>query len=229
MMVRLSKRLVLVNLVLAAVAVVLAVSLARDLSRSRPIPAPPAARRTQAAAVAKDGGEPTPADEKLGDYNVIVTKHLFNPSRSEGGPVAVAAAAPPPPKPMLLGVIVDGPKSRAYLEDASTKRVFGYQIGDSVSGGRLDKITEDKVVIVRPDGVIDVLLRDPSKPKPAAAAAGAQAPHPPAARAGNLGQPPVMPRANRRLPAEPAPPVQNPPIPQAPPSPQPPPAAEAEQ
>jgi hypothetical protein len=131
---------------------------------------------------------------------------------------------------MLLGVIVDGPKSRAYLEDASTKRVFGYQIGDSVSGGRLDKITEDKVVIVRPDGAIDVLLRDPSKPKPTAATAGAQAPHPPTARAGNPGgQPTVVPRANRRLPAEPAPPVQNAPAPPAPPNPQPPPAAEAEQ
>ncbi|MFI5042031.1 MAG: hypothetical protein ACHQNA_09325, partial [Acidimicrobiales bacterium] len=163
-------------------------------------------RRAQAPApTAAEGTQAAPAEENLGVYNVIVTKHLFNPSRSEGGPVAVAPAAPPPPKPMLLGVIVDGPKSRAYLEDASTKRVFGYQIGDSISGGRLDKITEDKVVIVRPDGAIDVLLRDPSKPKPTTAAAGGPGQHQPPARAGNApvpGQPPVPPRAIRRLPAD---------------------------
>src|SRR5215472_9872194 len=217
MIARLSKRLLLVNLALAVVAVLLTVTLVRDLSRSRPLPAPPAPRRAQASVpAAQDGADPASAEDKLGAYNVIVTKHLFNPSRSEGGPMAATPTAPPPPKPMLLGVIVDGPKSRAYLEDASTKRVFGYQIGDSVSGGRLDKITEDKVVIVRPDGAIDVLLRDPSKPKPTAATAGAQAPHPPTARAGNPGgQPTVVPRANRRLPAEPAPPVQNAPAPPA--------------
>ena len=70
---------------------------------------------------------------------------------------------PLPPKPILLGVVVDGPASRAYLEDPSTKRVFGYQVGDSVAGGKLEKIADDRIQISRADGVMDVLLRDPTQ------------------------------------------------------------------
>jgi len=209
---RVSKRLLLVNVILAAVAVFFVVSLVRDLTRSRPLPPPPAPRRAQAAAPVEEQAQSAIAGEQLAAYNVIVAKHLFNPSRSEGGAAAAATpAAPPPPKPMLLGVVVDGPKSRAYLEDASTKRVFGYQIGDTVAGGRLDQITDDKVVIVRPDGTMEVMLRDPSKPKPAAPAAGTpgQPASPPPAVPGSRAEtppaaprPPVTPRAIRRLPAE---------------------------
>ena len=206
MMFRLSKRFVLLNVLLAAVAVFLGVLLVRDYMRKIPLPAPPAARRAQPASP-EEPAAPTVADEKLTTYNVIVAKHLFNPSRSEGGPPTAAPAPPPPPKPTLLGVVVDGSTSRAYLEDAVTKRVLSYKVGDSVSGGRLDKITDDKVVIVRPDGAVDVLLRDPSKPKPPAAGPPGQ-PTPPQAGAAQPGQPtppaqpPVTPRAVRRLPAE---------------------------
>jgi len=210
---RVSKRLLLVNVILAAVAVFFVVSLVRDLTRARPLPPPPAPRRAQAAAPVEEQAQSAIAGEQLAGYNVIVAKHLFNPSRSEGGATAAAApAAPPPPKPMLLGVVVDGPKSRAYLEDATTKRVFGYQIGDTVAGGRLDQITDDKVVIVRPDGAMEVMLRDPSKPKPAAAspagAPGQPAGPQPAAPGSRVetppagGRPPVTPWAIRRLPAE---------------------------
>ena len=217
MMFRLSKRFVLLNVLLAAVAVFLGVLLVRDYARKIPLPAPPAARRAQPASPEEPA--PTVTDEKLTTYNVIVAKHLFNPSRSEGGPPPAAPAPPPPPKPTLLGVVVDGPKSRAYLEDAVTKRVLGYRIGDTISGGRLDKITDDKVVIVRPDGAVDVLLRDPSKPKPPAApTAGAPGqPTPPQAGAPQPGQPtppaqpPMTPRALRRLPAEQQPQPQQPP------------------
>jgi hypothetical protein len=203
----LSKRLWLVNVVLLAVAIVLVTTLARDLTRSRPLPPAPVApqRQAQAAAQAEDA-QPSPAStEQLAAYNVIVAKYLFNPSRSEGGAAAPAPAAPPPPKPTLLGVVVDGPKSLAYLEDATTKRVFGYKVGDTVSGGRLDKITDDKVVIVRPDGAIDVLLRDPSKPKPVAPQPAGPGPHfgnPPVPGQAVPAQPPVTPRALRRLPVE---------------------------
>jgi hypothetical protein len=213
MIFRLSKRFVVLNLVLVAACVALVVMLVRDQSRKIPLPPAPPARRAPAAAAPEETPTPTVADEKLTGYNVIVAKHLFNPSRSEGGPPPTAPAPPPPPKPTLLGVVVDGQKSRAYLEDAVTKRVFGYRIGDSVSGGRLDKITDDKVVIVRPDGAVDVMLRDPSKPKapPPPAGGTAQPGQPTAApQPGTVqpqgpatpGQPPMSPRAVRRLPVE---------------------------
>jgi hypothetical protein len=131
---------------------------------------------------------------------VIAAKHLFNPSRAEGGPAPAAPAVPLPPKPLLLGLVLDGPQSRAYLEDPTTKRVFGYQIGDAVAGGRLEKITGDKVVITRPDGPMEVLLRDPAKPRPVAPAA--QAPPSPGFPPG--GRLPIPPRAVRRIPTEPA-------------------------
>ena len=217
MITRLSKRLWLVNLVLVAVAVVFGVALARDVTHRKPLPPSPAPRRALSPAPAEGAPPSAVAEDKLATYNVIVAKHLFNPSRTEGGPAPATPAAPPPPKPTLLGVVVDGPKSRAYLEDASTKRVFGYKIGDTVSGGRLEEITDDKVVIVRPDGAIDVLLRDPSKPKPPAAPAagapgqpGVPQPAPPGTQVGSPmvpgqpvpGQPPITPRALRRLPVE---------------------------
>jgi type II secretion system (T2SS) protein C len=209
----LSKRVLLLNVILAGVAVFFAVVLVRDLTHSRPLPRPPVPRAARTAAPAEETADSAVAGEKLAAYNVIVTKHLFNPSRSEAASTAAGTpAAPPPPKPILLGVVVDGPKSRAYLEDTSTKRVFGYQIGDTIAGGRIDQITEDKVVIVRADGSTEVLLHDPSKPKPAAApppAGAAQRPGSPAPapapRAENPpvpGQPPALPRILRRLPTE---------------------------
>ncbi len=198
-----SKRLLLLNVILAAGAVFFAVSLVRDLSHSRSLPAPPAPRRAAAPTPSEEVAESSAAAETLTAYNVIVAKHLFNPSRTEGAAAPAAPAAPPPPKPLLLGVVVDGPRSRAYLEDPTTKRVFGYQIGDTVAGGRLEKITDEKVVIVRSDGQMDVMLRDPSKPKPAppmpgaATPPGARVPTPPVP-----GRAPVPPRAIRRLPTE---------------------------
>lgn len=204
-----SKRVLLSNVILAGVAVFFAVLLVRDMTHSRPLPRPPAPRTVRPAAPAEETPDSAVGGEKLAAYNVIVTKHLFNPSRSEAASTAAGTpAAPPPPKPILLGVVVDGPKSRAYLEDTSTKRVFGYQIGDTIAGGRIEQITDDKVVIARPDGSTEVLLHDPSKPKPAATpqpAGAAQRPGIPAPRAENPpvpGQPPALPRILRRLPTE---------------------------
>lgn len=212
-----SRRLLAVNVVLIGLAAFFASSLVHDLARSRPLPSSSlTARRAATPAGGNDVEASVPA-ETLTTYNVIATKPLFNPQRREGAPPPAAPAAPPPPKPMLLGVLVDGARSRAYLEDATTKRVLSYQIGDSVSGGRLDQITDDKVVIVRPDGPVDVLLRDPAKPRPAppapsTTAAGspartiptAQQPTNPIPRVEGAGpgRAPIPPRAVRRLPAD---------------------------
>jgi hypothetical protein len=162
-----SKRFFVMNLVLAGVTMFFAGSLVRSFAHTRSLPSPPAPRNAPATLSAEQGTPPPVAGESLAGYNVIVVKHLFNPSRSENTAPAVAAPAPPPPpKPVLMGVVVDGPQSRAYLKEMTTERVLSYGIGDTVSGGRLDKITDDMIVIVRPDGPMEVLLRDPTKPKP---------------------------------------------------------------
>jgi hypothetical protein len=108
-------------------------------------------------------------------YNIVAAKNLFSATRSEAVATTTVTVAPPQPKPYLHGIVIDDGKSRAYLEDPTSKRIFGYTVGDSVSGGKLEAIRADRVVIARPDGPIEVLLRDPAKPRPAPVAQPPQA------------------------------------------------------
>ena len=183
----------------------LAIWLVRDLAATRPLPSP-VARKAASVPGTEDAAPENATQDRLTAYNVIVAKYLFSPSRTEGAPEVAKPVVPLPPKPILLGVVVDGPASRAYLEDPSTKRVFGYQVGDSVAGGKLEKITDDKIQISRSDGVMDVMLRDPSKPRPPAPGAPppARVESPPAAPPGVPGRPPIPPRSLRRVPVDPS-------------------------
>jgi hypothetical protein len=160
------RRLFVVNVLVGALGCLLAAGLIRELATGRPLPPIPAPRASQSApeAVGQPTGEPPP----IATYQTIATKNLFNPGRTEVTAANVAAAAS---KPVLHGVMIDGNKSRAYLEEPPAKRVFGYAVGDAVAGGRLDSIGPDRVVITRPEGPVEVLLQDPSKPKPVAPAA----------------------------------------------------------
>lgn len=206
-----SKKILALNVVLAGVAVFLAIWLVRDLAATRPLPSP-VTRKPAVVAGTEDTAPENAAQDRLTAYNVIVAKYLFSPSRTEGAPEVAKPVVPLPPKPILLGVVVDGPASRAYLEDPSTKRVFGYQVGDSVAGGKLEKIADDRIQISRSDGVLDVMLRDPTKPRPPApvqaAPPGAPGAPPPArvdsppAPPGAPVRPPIPPRSLRRVPLE---------------------------
>ena len=156
-----TRRLLIVNILLGVFSCFFAVALIRELRVARPLPAPPALRATLPASVPT----PTIAPAPLASYEVIAAKTLFSPNRSE----VTAATAVAGPKPVLHGVVVDGAKSRAYLDDPVAKRVLGYAVGDSIGGGRLQAISPDRVMIAGPQGTVEVLLQDPSKPKPAAA------------------------------------------------------------
>src|SRR3989475_11843541 len=108
-------------------------------------------------------------------YGVHATRSVLSPPRSEwpgagmaGGPAVNIV------KPSLHGVVLRDGAPIAYLEDPLTKRIAGYRIGDPIAGGTVKTISADAVVIARPDGVVDVRLRDPSKPRPPAPAAGQQ-------------------------------------------------------
>jgi hypothetical protein len=161
-----SRRFLVLNVLLGALACLFAVGLIRGLGTVRALPPVPAPRASQSAPEAGGAaaGQPVP----IGTYQTIATKNLFSPARSE---VTVATVAAAGPKPILHGVMLDGPKSRAYLEEPPARRVFGYAVGDTIAGGRLDSIGPDRVVITRPEGPVEVLLHDPSKPKPVAPAA----------------------------------------------------------
>lgn len=194
------RRWLFLNLMLAVLACGFAIGLVREVPRSRSLPPPPAARGVSTSAVAS--GAPTrdsrpPAG--LPTYTVIAAKNLFSAARTEA---TAAVPVPPGPKPILHGVVLDGKKSRAYLEDPAAKRVFGYAVGDTVSGGRLEQISEDRVVIQRPEGITEVLLQDPSKPRPAGPAVPVAQPRPPgmpgpSPAPAQVGAPPPQPQAGQ--------------------------------
>ncbi len=190
-----SKRLLLLNLVLIGVAAVLAGLLVQTFTTARQLPRPPVKTTPPPppVAVTKDGEVPDRAP--LPSYSVIATKSLFNPNRAESGTVQVAPTA----KPILQGVVLRDDKPSAFLEDPATKKVLPYKVGDTVAGGQLERIEMDRVVIRRGEGTFEVLLKDPSKPKPVA-----PTPVVPTARPG---APPAQPQA--QAPATPA--VQPPP------------------
>lgn len=176
-----STRWALASLVLAVVAATFAYEIIVQLSQVRPLPSPPAPR---AVTVAPDAGpaagEAARPDQRPA-YNVIAARTLFNPNRTEAtAPAPGTAAAPAAARPTLMGVVVDDGKSRAYLEDPATRKVFGYVVGDQVGGGRLEQIKDDRVVITRPEGTMEVMLRDPRKPRPAAPAMPTPTPGAPA-------------------------------------------------
>ena len=173
-----SRHFLALNVLLGLLGALCAAGLIRELLTPLPLPPPPPPRAAAPAAVSIPA--PTPA-APAGEYGIVASRNLFNPSRSEAAAGPVAAAGP---KPFLHGVVMDGPKSRAYLEDPTVKRTFGYAVGDAVGGGRVQSINQDRVVIARPDGLVEVLLQDPAKPKlavPAAAAAMLTPPAVPAA------------------------------------------------
>src|SRR6266446_6782230 len=154
-----SRRLLALNVVLAIVSIVLVAGIVRTLIVRRALPTPAAPRTATVPAPA-----PAPATENvdpgLSGYAVIAARNLFNPARSE-----TAVATAPVAKPILHGVVMDRAKSRAFLEDPAAKRVAGYSAGDMIGGGKILRISDDRVVIAKPKGLLEVLLRDPSKPK----------------------------------------------------------------
>src|SRR5262245_18811944 len=174
------RRLLAVNVVLAGVSLLCIALTVRQLATVRPAGAPRTRTTTAAAPPPASGGEPRlPAQA----YNVIASRNLFSPTRSEAPGPGIAGGSAPVlvAKPALHGVVLREGSPIAYLEDPLTKRIAGYRIGDPIAGGTVQTISADTVMIARPDGMVDVRLRDPSKPKPPAPAG--QQPVP--------GQPPV--------------------------------------
>ena len=194
-----SRRILALNVLVGLFGALCAAGLIRELLTPLPLPPPPTSRAAAPAGVSVP--DPPPA-ASAGGYGVVASRNLFNPSRSETPAAPVVAAGP---KPFLHGVVMDGPKSRAFLEDPTVKRTFGYAVGDTVGGGRVQSISQDRVVIARPDGLVEVLLQDPAKPKqavPAAVATPATPPALPAAPGVPASRIPsaagVPPRANER-------------------------------
>jgi hypothetical protein len=161
------KKLLIINAILIAIAAGSVVFIARQLMAPMAMPLP--TRGRPAPAGPTTAGTPESARLPGSAYGVVASKNLFSPSRAEAPVSAITANAPPVAKPNLFGVVLREGSPIAYLEDPTSKRVSGYRVGDSVAGGTVQVISADSVVITRPDGKLDVRLRDPGKPRPATA------------------------------------------------------------
>jgi hypothetical protein len=188
----LKRLLVGLDVLLVAGAAFLGLQLHRIWTEPPPAAAAPAAAPAPAEppAAAAEARPPAPAATA---YAVIAERNLFSPTRTETAPeppkppLPTVATSPvpvrPAEKPRLYGVVIgaDG-GARAYLWDPQTKRVFGYKIGDSLADNRVEQIANDRVTLRRGSDTYEVLLRDPSKPRP-----------PPSAQAAVPALPPQVP------------------------------------
>lgn len=148
------------NVVLAVVAAVLVLYVARQFMA--PMPLPVGGRRAATSgAVAPAIDAPRPP---VSAYNVVAARNLFSPTRTEA-PSGTLVTGAPLVKPNLFGVVVRENGSIAYLEDPTTKRVAGYRVGDRILGGTVQTIKADVVTIDAPGGALDVRLHDPGKPR----------------------------------------------------------------
>ena len=100
-------------------------------------------------------------------YDVIATRNLFDPNRSDAKNLAAIVETLPPAAALALyGVVISEDTRLAYLEDPATKRIIGYKIGDKLAGGQVERIEPDRVVITRTDGPFEVMLHRPREPLP---------------------------------------------------------------
>jgi hypothetical protein len=191
-----ARRWLVLNILLIVMAAALAAQIVRILGSTRSLPPEVAATSPSPTAPKEEPAAPRPA---LTAYSVIPARNLFNASRSETIAGAPGQPAIPFPVLQLHGVTVTDLGRTAYLEDPSTKRTHGYRVGDSIATGRIERIESDRVVISRGEGVtsVELLLRDPSRPRPAAATPAASPtqpgvqPRPPFP--GSVGPPPPPP------------------------------------
>ncbi len=208
-----SRRLLLLNLLLVAAAVVFSVQIVRTLIASPQLPpvAPLTTPLVERIATEETGRAVPP----LATFDVVAARNLFNPNRSE----SATAALSPVGKPLLYGIVLKDGSPAAFLEDPITKKVLGYKLGDQVAGGLLERIEADRVVIRRGEERIEVFLRDPAKPRAVPAAQpGAPTLQPPVPGASPQVQvpptpAPIAPSLFRRPQAPAAPPVRNAPSP----------------
>ena len=154
------RTLVAVNLALAAIAALLVLYIGRQFVAPTPLPA--GGRR--AAPPPPSPGPLETARPPASAYNMVASRNLFSPTRTEAPSSSVITAAPVV-KPNLYGVVVRDSGSIAYLEDPTTKRVAGYRVGDRILGGTVQSIKRDAVTIDAPGGAMDVRLHDPGRPR----------------------------------------------------------------
>jgi type II secretory pathway component PulC len=160
----LSRPLLALNLVMVGLSIFFCIRIGHALFAPAPRPTSPVAR-TVAAAGPRDHGAARNSPSS-GVYDVIATKSLFDPKRSQSTSSEVMAPRlRPAPTLALHGVAISDDTRVAFVQDLVTKQLSGYKTGDKLAGGQVERIEPDRVVIMRADGPIEVLLRRPKEPQ----------------------------------------------------------------
>lgn len=116
-----------------------------------------------------DNGEEKKAVSPL-DYSVIAEDNLFHPERKI--PVEKKEEVPlPKPEFVLYGIMTTDDAAIVYMEDKKAphstpgrgKRQLALRQGDILSGFRVEEIDEDKVVMVRGEERIAVIVNEKGK------------------------------------------------------------------
>lgn len=95
-----------------------------------------------------------------GAYHVIVEKDLFRPSRTDPKTDNETQISNPSKLLKLFGTIIMNNEKIAILEDPSTKKSKPYHINDSLAGFVIIDIQKDKIIVLRGDKKIEVILRN---------------------------------------------------------------------
>lgn len=104
-------------------------------------------------------------------------RSLFSPSRSDSVSSEATGRAPlTTPTLALYGVAISDDTRVAFVQDLATKQISSYKAGDQLAGGRLERVEPDRVVIMRADGPIEILLHRPKEPQTLAPSPEAQSP-----------------------------------------------------
>src|SRR2546427_4465764 len=106
-----------------------------------------------------------PGSPIRGAYEVIATRNLFDPNRSDAKNVAAIVETLPPAAALALyGVVISEDTRLAYLENPATKRIAGYKIGDRLAGGEGEGERAGARGIIRRGSPIQVRFHHPNKP-----------------------------------------------------------------
>jgi hypothetical protein len=112
-----------------------------------------------------------------GYYELIATRSLFSPNRTDSALLETTGRAElTTPTVALYGVAISDDTRVAFVQDLATKQISSYKTGDRLAGGFLERIEADRVVIMRADGPIEVLLHRPKESQSLAPSPQAQSP-----------------------------------------------------
>jgi hypothetical protein len=94
-------------------------------------------------------------------FEVITEHNVVLPSMpSIKKELQKSLSLPPNEKPLLLGTVINSDKKFAIIENQATKQSGLYKINDRVMGFIVSDIFEDKVILQKNDGFIEIGLRD---------------------------------------------------------------------